>query len=60
MNENIIILHQNNDYEAHGSLKSICRSKKFSYSYLKNKKFPFIYKGITFIKVPFNQYNGIL
>lgn len=59
MNENIIILHQNNNFEAYGSLKACCRIKKFSYNYLKNKKYPFIYKGITFTKAPFNQFNGI-
>ena len=59
MHKNIIILAKNGRFEAHGSLAQACRMHNFSYSYLKNKKMPFIYKNITFNRVPFNKDLGI-
>lgn len=59
MIENAIILYKNNTAEVYGSLKACCKAKKYSYFYLRKKKFPFIYKGIEFYKAPFNQFNGI-
>lgn len=55
----VIILHKNGIFEAWGSLTDVCKAHKLSYSYLKNKRFPFIYKGITFDKVPYKMKNGI-
>lgn len=59
MNENIIILYDGENYEAWGSLVEICKTKNLSYNYLKRMKFPFEYKGMSFIKVPFRKSNGI-
>ena len=59
MNENIIILKKDSEYEAWGSITEICSVYGFSYNYLKRLKFPFIYKGIEFIKTPFRQKKGI-
>lgn len=59
MNKNIIILTNTECYEAWGSITEICEVKKgFSYNYLKRLKFPFKYKGLEFIKVPFRAPNG--
>lgn len=58
MNENIIILTNGESYEAWGSLVEICKEKGFSYNYLKRKKYPFKYKGVDFIRVPFRCSNG--
>ncbi len=59
-----IILRFNNEEgeeknEVWGTLTEVCLKKKFSHNYLKKKKFPFIYREITFIKVPYNDHNGI-
>jgi len=58
MNENIIILTNLKDFECWGSLVELCKVKGFSYNYLKRKKFPFEYKGLKFIRVPFRSSNG--
>jgi hypothetical protein len=58
MNENIIILTNLKDFECWGSLVELCKVKGFSYNYLKRKKFPFEYKGLKFIRVPFRASNG--
>ena len=58
--KNIIIITDGKSYEAWGSLVELCQVKKeFSYEYLKKKKYPFVYKGIEFIRVPFRSENGI-
>jgi hypothetical protein len=57
MNENIIILTNGECYEAWGSLVELCRVKGFSHNYLKRLKFPFEYKGLKFIRVPFRASN---
>lgn len=54
---NIIILTDEESYEAWGSLTEICDQHKWSYNYLKRKKFPFKYKGLQLIKVPFRKLN---
>jgi hypothetical protein len=59
MNENVILLLDNEHYECWGSLTEICKVKGFSYNYLKRKKFPFIYKKLRFVRVPFRKENGI-
>jgi len=58
MNENIIILTNKESYEAWGSLVELCKVKGFSYNYLKRLKYPFDYKGLHFIRVPFRSSNG--
>jgi hypothetical protein len=58
MNENIIILTNVESYEAWGSLVELCKVKGFSHNYLKRLKFPFEYKGLKFIRVPFRSSNG--
>ncbi len=58
MNKNIIILTNGECYESWGSIAEICKVKGFSYNYLKRLKFPFKYKGLDFIKVPFRACNG--
>ena len=57
--ENIIILTNKESYEAWGSLSELCEKHNFSYNYLKRLKFPFIYRRLEFIKVPFRQLNGV-
>ena len=57
--QNIIILTDGFNYECWGSLVELCKVKKFSYHYLKNKKFPFEHKGCKFYKVPFRSENGV-
>jgi len=59
MNENIIILTNGESYEAWGSLVELCKVKGFSHNYLKRLKFPFEYKGLNFIRVPFRASNGL-
>lgn len=59
MNKSIIILSKDNVFEAWGSITEVCKAHKYSYSYLKGKKFPFTYKGVRFEKVPFRERNGI-
>jgi len=59
MNENIIILTYGESYEAWGSLVELCKVKGFSHNYLKRLKFPFEYKGLNFILVPFRASNGL-
>lgn len=59
MNERIIILTDGESYEAWGSLTELCRTHGFSYNYLKRLKFPFTYKKLKFIRVPFRAQNGI-
>lgn len=56
---NIIILTDKEYYEAWGSLSELCEKHGFSYNYLKRLKFPFTYRGLEFIKVPFRQLNGV-
>jgi len=58
MNENIIILTNGESHEAWGSLVELCTKKGFSYNYLKRQKYPFKYKGLNFIRVPFRAENG--
>lgn len=49
---NIIILRKGETIETWGTLTEICEvHPEFSYHYLKGKKFPFEYKGWSFIKV---------
>lgn len=64
--ENVIIIHKGDTYETWGSLTEICGVVKvgnkmvstgqghqeFKYSTLREKKYPFTYKGWKFIKVP--------
>lgn len=57
MNQNIIILTNGESYETWGSLVELCNKHKFSYNYLKRKKFPFEYKGLKFIRTPFRELN---
>lgn len=58
MKQNIIILTNGKDFETWGSLTEICREKGFSHNYLKRQKYPFEYKGLKFIRVPFRKGNG--
>lgn len=57
--KNIIILTNKESYEAWGSLSELCEKHEFSHNYLKRLKFPFKYKGLDFIKVPFRALNGV-
>ena len=59
MNNNIIILTDGESFEAWGSLVEICEVKGFSHNYLKRLKYPFEYRGLKFIKVPFRVANGV-
>ena len=56
---NIIILTDKESYECWGSLSELCEKHNFSYNYLKRLKFPFTYRKLEFIKVPFRQLNGV-
>jgi hypothetical protein len=56
---NIIILTDKESHEAWGSLTELCKAHGFSYNYLKRLDFPFQYKGLDFIKVPFRALNGV-
>jgi len=58
MNKNIIILTNGEFHEAWGSLVELCKVKEFSHNYLKRFKYPFYYKGLKFIRVPFRVSNG--
>lgn len=58
MYKNVIILTNKESHEAWGSLVELCKVKGFSYNYLKKKKYPFEYKGLNFIRVPFRASNG--
>lgn len=51
--ENTLGANWSNDFEAWGSLTEACRQHGWSYNYLKRLKFPFVYRGLTFVKVPF-------
>ena len=53
--DNIIILTDGESYETYGALTELCKKNRFSYNYLKDKKFPFKYKGLDFIKVKYRQ-----
>ena len=57
--KNIIILTNGGSYEAWGSLVELCKVKGYSYNYLKRKKYPFEYKGVLFVRVPFREENGV-
>ena len=60
VNQNVIILTDGESFETWGSIAELCRVKRgFKYSYLKNKTFPFEYKGVRFVKAPFRAENGI-
>ena len=59
MNKNVILLLDGENYECWGSLTELCKVKGFSYNYLKRKKFPFAYKKLRFVRVPFRKENGI-
>lgn len=58
--KNIIILSDGKSFEVWGSIAEICKTHNLSYNYLKTIKFPFTYKGIDFIKVPFRSATGEL
>ena len=50
--KNIIIIQNENEQHAYSSLTTICKDyPKFSYHYLKPKKYPFRYRGFNFIKL---------
>lgn len=56
MNKKVIILEKDGNKEVWGSISEICREKEdIIYSSIKAKKFPFTYKGYTFIKLPFRK-----
>ncbi len=55
MKRNFIILRRKDCYEIWGSLTTLCEAHGFSYNWLKKNKFPFVYKGISFIKVKFRD-----
>jgi len=55
MNDNVVILTQGEKHEVWGSLKRLCTAHKISYNYLKAKKYPFVYRGVTFERVKFSK-----
>lgn len=55
----VIVVRKGDHVEVWSRLTQVCKAHKFSYQYLKNKRFPFIYKGITFEKVPYKMKTGI-
>lgn len=57
--KNIVILTNGELYEAWGSLTELCKVHSFSYHYLKRKKFPFKYRGLDFVRVPFRANMGL-
>lgn len=57
--KNVVVLTNGNIYEVWGSLKQLCTIHKFSYNYLKRKRFPFRYKELDFIKVPYRFNMGL-
>jgi hypothetical protein len=59
MQKTVIILTNGVDFETWTSLTKLCRHHGFSYGYLKNKRYPFIYRKLQFIKLKLNEPNGI-
>jgi hypothetical protein len=52
----IIILQKGDEIEVWGSLTEICKNhSEFSYYTLRNKKFPFTYKGVKFYKITYRE-----
>ncbi len=60
MYKKVIILTNGKDYEVWGGIKELCDKKGFSYNYLKRLKFPFKYRGLNFVKVPFRVSNELI
>ncbi|MBT0554266.1 hypothetical protein [Riemerella anatipestifer] len=57
--KNVIVITDGDNTEVWGTLTEICEVKGLSYSYLKSKKFPFVYKKIKFEKIPYCEVNGV-
>ena len=55
----VITLTKGSQIEVWGSLTEICRIKGYSYYYLRNKKYPFEYRGVKFDKIEYRKENGI-
>jgi len=52
--QNIILLTKGTTIETWGSLTEVCKvHTEIKYSTIKMLKFPFVYKGIVFRKIPF-------
>lgn len=59
MLNSVIVLIKSDHIEVWSKLTEVCKAHKFSYTYLKGKKYPFVYRGITFQKVPYKMKTGI-
>ncbi|MBX2841402.1 MAG: hypothetical protein KTR26_06495 [Flammeovirgaceae bacterium] len=59
MNKNIITLFDGKNIETWGSLKEVCNVYNLSHGYLMRLKFPFVYKGVLFMKNEFKKTNNI-
>lgn len=54
MYKNIIILEKDGKKETWGALTDICKvHSEITFGSIKDKKFPFNYKGFEFTKVPY-------
>ena len=52
----VLVREDKREVEVWGSLKGLCKEHPtFSYYTLRNKKFPFKYKGIRFFRVNFKE-----
>jgi len=59
--KNIIILTKGEQFEAWGGLKELASNHTdIIWSSIKNKKYPFKYKGYDFIRVPWREKNSKL
>lgn len=57
--KNVIILHKNGQLEAWGNLRELCDAhENFSYASLRARKYPFVYKGYDFIRLPYRMRNS--
>ena len=57
-NQNVIVLTKGDEVEVWGTMVDVCKAHpEFSYYTLRNKKFPFTYKGVKFRKVVYREAN---
>ncbi len=55
----VIVLYRDGEVECWGNLKELCMAHGYSWYYVRSLKFPFVYKGVLFAKVPYRALNGV-
>ena len=51
-----LVIIKEDEVHVYGSLTTVCKNnKELRYHTLKDKKFPFVYKGWRFFKVEYNK-----